>query len=104
MDKYDILKALNYTEDWWELFKKDNGLIGDISTFYDECMVVDEMVFTPIYTDGKLVKTGEEVYNEWLTIKEPKPNQDEIWKNQVEQAIGTLAEQVAKNTLIGGSL
>lgn len=60
-----------------------------------------------IFTDNELTgQTAEEVYQEWFINKdnptEPQPNKIDICLTPVEQAIATLAMQVAKNTLLTG--
>lgn len=59
---------------------------------------------TDSYTGFKVIKTAEEVYNEWLFNKEhpspPTPNEMEVRLGQIEDAVGILATQVAKNILL----
>lgn len=93
-----------------ELLKKRvstaHGLFRPIYTFVEETPVYDE---EENIIDWELIGyveiiTAEEHYQKWLIDKDNLPatevNKMEVRLNQQEAAIGLLATQIAKNTLL----
>lgn len=81
-----------------------------VSKFVDEIVkgMTDkewEGLYRPKFDKGLDVwveaATQEEIDN-WFSVIEPIPEKDKtrIWQDQVEEAIGLLAIQVAQNTLL----
>ena len=66
---------------------------------WDSCIITDDgQIFTP---NDETEETAEEVYNKHLSnIGKETPSKMEVRLGQIEEAVGMLATQVAKNTLL----
>ncbi|MDF2596790.1 MAG: hypothetical protein K0R69_3131 [Clostridia bacterium] len=83
----------------------NKNIVRLITTFDDNEEGVELTVSE--YEKAKLyTKFNSEDREFWeLKTGDLQSNQDDLWKAQIEGAIGTLAVQVAKNTLLqGGNL
>lgn len=67
----------------------------DTTTIYEE--VDGEIVSIEDYT---ITSTAEEVYQEFLDPPQTPTDKMEVRLGQIEDAVGILATQVAKNTLL----
>ncbi|HBF8833726.1 TPA: hypothetical protein KO142_001077 [Clostridioides difficile] len=78
------------------------GFEDDLNNIDNYFITEDKKLFTPVIKDGKLIKTGEQVYNEWLELQNnpPKlePSIEEINADKVTILIENQKEQ--ENLLI----
>ncbi|HBF2805448.1 TPA: hypothetical protein KN238_000027 [Clostridioides difficile] len=73
------------------------GFKDDLNNIDNYFITEDKQLFTPIIKDGELIKTGEEVYNEWLELQKnpPKPELpiEETNANKITVLIENQKEQ-----------
>lgn len=73
------------------------GFEDDLNNINDYFIPEDKQLFTPIIKGGELIKTGEEVYNEWLELQKNPPNSEpsieEINANKITVLIENQKEQ-----------
>ncbi|MCC0642520.1 MULTISPECIES: hypothetical protein [unclassified Clostridioides] len=73
------------------------GFEDDLNNINDYFITEDKQLFTPIIKGGELIKTGEEVYNEWLELQKNPPNSEpsieEINANKITILIENQKEQ-----------
>lgn len=52
-------------------------------------------IFTPVIKNGELIKTGEQVYNEWIELQNnpPKPSIEEINADKITILIENQKQQ-----------
>lgn len=88
---------------YYYLTLQNDKILGSIDTFEEQKDMIE--ISYEEYQQAKLYSnfnSGTREFSEPKPLTELPLNQDDLWKTQVEQAIGTLAEQVAKNTLLTG--
>ncbi|MGO0883305.1 hypothetical protein ACTPDI_11015 [Clostridioides difficile] len=68
------------------------GFENDLNNIDNYFITEDKKLFTPVIKDRELIKTGEQVYNEWLELQnnpiKPEQSLDEstiLKENQKEQ-------------------
>ncbi|CZR95571.1 hypothetical protein CDFC105_72648 [Clostridioides difficile] len=64
------------------------GFTNDLTNIDNYFITEDKQLFTPLKNEsGKIIKTGEQIYNEWLELQNnpPKPQQplEEINANKI---------------------
>ncbi|MER0285367.1 hypothetical protein ABRY17_15790 [Clostridioides difficile] len=52
------------------------GFEDDLNNINNYFITEDKQLFTPSIKDRELIKTGEEVYNEWLELQKNPPNSE----------------------------
>ncbi|WP_412183566.1 hypothetical protein [Zhenhengia sp.] len=91
-----------------DLMKKDDGSPPNY-TYEDYIINRNEEtgeIIEEYYTNLTIHMTADEAYEKWLADKDkpPVPNEMEVRLGQIEEAVGMLATQVAKNTLLNGGV
>ncbi|MDI0267814.1 hypothetical protein QIW52_17630 [Clostridioides difficile] len=74
------------------------GLEDDLNNIDNYFITEDRQLWTPLINkEGELIKTGEEVYNEWLELQKNLPNSEpsieEINANKIIVLIENQKEQ-----------
>ncbi|MGO1042156.1 hypothetical protein ACTPEO_05415 [Clostridioides difficile] len=73
------------------------GFENDLNNIDNYFITEDKKLFTPVIKDGELIKTGEQVYNEWLELQNnpPKlqPTPEEINADKITILIENQKEQ-----------
>ncbi|MCC0679565.1 hypothetical protein IC218_04730 [Clostridioides sp. ES-S-0005-03] len=68
-------------------FLIEYGFENDLNNIDNYFITDDKKLFTPVVKDGELIKTGEQVYNEWLELQnnlpKPEPSIEEINANKI---------------------
>ncbi|HBG3258659.1 TPA: hypothetical protein KP562_002882 [Clostridioides difficile] len=52
------------------------GFENDLNNIDNYFITDDKKLFTPVIKNGKLIKTGEQVYNEWLELQNNPPKSE----------------------------
>ncbi|NJI80628.1 hypothetical protein GSQ54_09210 [Clostridioides difficile] len=73
------------------------GFENDLNNIGNYFITEDKQLFTPVIKGEELIKTGEEVYNEWLELQKnppnPEPSIEEINANKITVLIENQKEQ-----------
>lgn len=73
------------------------GFENDLNNIENYFIAEGKKLFTPVIKDGELIKIGEQVYNEWLELKnnppKPQPTPEEINADKIVILIENQKEQ-----------
>ncbi|CCL85480.1 hypothetical protein KLK96_13740 [Clostridioides difficile] len=68
------------------------GFENDLNNIDNYFITDDKKLFTPVIKNGKLIKTGEQVYNEWLELQNNPPKSEPSIEEINEDKITILIE------------
>ncbi|MDB0440951.1 hypothetical protein C4R89_15715 [Clostridioides difficile] len=73
------------------------GFENDLDNIDNYFVTDSKQLFTPAIENGELIKTGEQVYNEWLELQnnppKPQPTPEEINADKITILIENQKEQ-----------
>lgn len=77
------------------------GFENDLNNIDNYFITDDKKLFTPVIKDGELIKTGEQVYNEWLELQNnPPKSEPSIEEIDVDKITILIENQKQQDSLL----
>ncbi|HBF1778045.1 TPA: hypothetical protein KOS98_003122 [Clostridioides difficile] len=77
------------------------GFENDLNNIDNYFITDDKKLFTPVIKNGKLIKTGEQVYNEWLELQNnPPKSEPSIEEINADKITILIENQKQQDTLL----